>query len=639
MRLFAAILLLTTLANLAYAVGPPNILFCISDDQSYAHTGANGDPVIKTPAFDRIAREGIRFTRAFCDAPTCGPSRSAILTGQHIWRLEEAGNIHSTLPAKFATYTEELQKEGYFIGHTRFQYGQDDLKHIPQPAGMSRTAYSHNFGDFLSKRPAGKPFCFWLGSSEPHRGYAPGLWKKQGRDPAKVIVPPFFPDHPIVRADILDYCHEIEHFDRNVGEAIAMLEKNGELDNTIIVVTSDHGMPFPRGKASLYDAGTHVPLAIRWPSGIKSPGRVYNGLVNLSDVAPTFLQAATLNPPTMMTGKSLMNVFTSPEAEVRAHAFTAMERHDGCRKGGKGYPCRAIRTAEFLYIKNFEPNRWPAGDPDRRVCARNIPFGEVDSSPTKSLLMDNAEQKGFHRFYELAFGKRPAEELYDLSKDPGQVVNVASDANYAEPRKRLAKALQEHLERTKDPRALGLDAPWDYYPYYGRRSNRDWKVDLRLGATAPEKTNILPVSRPEKRIDLQSAVDKFASGWKVKNCGRYANVGFHPSFNGRKNVLVTHPLNGDVGCTLTRQLTVPTKKSQLRLVVRHYRTGDWQLIVRVEEKELLSKTIGRESTKEGWQEVTVDLSKYAGRSITLELVNQPNGWAYEQALWAEIVVE
>jgi N-sulfoglucosamine sulfohydrolase len=540
MRHLFAILFAATLVSSVEAAGPPNILFCISDDQSYAHTGANGDRVIKTPAFDRIAREGIRFTHAFCDAPTCGPSRSAILTGQHIWRLEQAGNIHSTLPAKFATYTEQLQKEGYFVGHTgkgwspgrdapggrtenaagpaysRHQYGRGELKDVPQPAGVSRTAYSHNFGDFLSKRPAGKPFCFWLGSYEPHRGYARNLWKAKGRDPAKVVVPPFFPDHPIVRTDILDYCHEIEHFDHHVAEAIALLEKTGELDNTIIVVTSDHGMPFPRAKASLYDAGTHVPLAIRWPAGIKSPGRVYEGLVNLSDVAPTFLQAAQLMPPTMMTAHSLIDIFESPKAETRLNAYTAMERHDGCRKGGKGYPCRAIRTAEYLYIKNYEPGRWPAGDPDRRVCARNIPFGEVDSSPTKQLLMDNADKAGFKRFHDLAFGKRPAEELYDLAKDPGQIVNVATDANYAATRKRLAEALQKRLVATKDPRALGLDAPWDYYPYYGSRRNHDWKVDLRPGATAPVE-NSIPVARDhQKRIDLQAAVDKFAPGWKVK---------------------------------------------------------------------------------------------------------------------------
>ena len=144
-----------------------------------------------------------------------------------------------------------------------------------------------------------------------------------------------------------------------------------------------------------------------------------------------------------------------------------------------GYPSRALRTADYLYIKNYEPDRWPAGDPDRRVCARAIPFGEVDSSPTKQLLMDNADKQGFRRFYRLAFAKHPAEELYDLAKDPGQIVNVAASSEYAEVKKRLASDLQRHLVKTKDPRALGLDAPWDYYPYYGLRRNRDWKVDSR----------------------------------------------------------------------------------------------------------------------------------------------------------------
>ena len=158
-------------------------------------------------------------------------------------------------------------------------------------------------------------------------------------------------------------------------------------------------------------------------------------------------------------------------------AFIAMERHDGCRKGGKGYPCRAIRTGQYLYIRNIEPSRWPAGNPDREFCARYIPFGEVDSSPTKSLLMDNKDKPGFKRFYDLAFAKRPAEELYHVSKDPGQIINLAGKPEYAEIQKKLATRLQEHLVRTKDPRALGLDAPWDYYPYYGARRNKNWRVD------------------------------------------------------------------------------------------------------------------------------------------------------------------
>ena len=156
-----------------------------------------------------------------------------------------------------------------------------------------------------------------------------------------------------------------------------------------------------------------------------------------------------------------------------------MERHDGCRAGGKGYPCRAIRTKEFLYILNHEPERWPAGNPDREFCARYIPFGEVDSSPTKSLLMENKNKIGFKRFYDLAFAKRPAEELYDITKDPGQIVNLAGNPKYAEIQKKLSDQLKSHLVLTKDPRAIGLPAPWDYYPYYGLRRNKNWKVDSR----------------------------------------------------------------------------------------------------------------------------------------------------------------
>ena len=489
----------------AKAEGRPNVLFCISDDQSYAHAGANGDLIVQTPAFDRVAREGICFTHAFCDAPSCGPSRSAILTGQHIWRLEEAGNIHSTLPKKFATYTEELAKVGYFVGYTgkgwspgrdapggrtsnaagqgffRLQYGRGPLKDTPRPRGMGATAYAQNFGDFLSKQPKGKPFCFWLGTYEPHRGYVPGLWKGTNKEKmlSKVVVPPYFPDHEIVRKDILDYYMEVEHYDRAVADAIAMLEKSGQLENTIIVVTSDHGMPFPRAKASLYDAGTRVPLAIRWPGGIKKPGRAYEGMVNLSDIAATVLEAANVKVPAMMTANSLLDVFSSASAKVREHAYIAMERHDGCRKGGKGYPSRAIRTKDFLYIKNITPQRWPAGDPDRNNCARFIPFGEVDSSPTKQLLMDHSKKAGFKRFYDLAFAKRPGEELYDLKRDPGQLVNVANKKAYAAIRKQLSGELESHLIKTKDPRSLGLDAPWDYYPYYGRKRNKNWQVDAK----------------------------------------------------------------------------------------------------------------------------------------------------------------
>lgn len=474
----------------------PNILFCISDDQSYAHAGANGDPVVQTPAFDRVANEGLRFTHAFCDAPTCGPSRSAILTGQSIWRLEEAGNIHSTLPAKFATYTDELRQAGYKVGATGKAWSPGQLEpggRTENPAGtlyegrtlepafkgIRITDYAGNFEDFMSDVDAGEPFCFWLGTSEPHRAYEDGAGLKTGKDLSKIVVPAVFPDNEIVRSDIADYLVEVEHFDSMVARAIATLEQRGLLENTIIVVTSDHGMPFPRAKASLYDLGSQVPLAIRWPEGIQGAGRVVDSFVNLSDLAPTFLAATGVEIPRMMSARSMTDIFANQETTTRDASYVAMERHDGCRAGGKGYPCRAIRTENFLYIHNFEPTRWPSGSPDASVCARAIPYGEIDDSPTKTFMMENRDTHGVAALAELSFGKRPAEELYDIANDPYQMTNLAGSRDHQAIQKELRARLFDRLAETQDPRVVGGTADWDYYPYYGRIKTEGWTVDKK----------------------------------------------------------------------------------------------------------------------------------------------------------------
>ena len=147
----------------------------------------------------------------------------------------------------------------------------------------------------------------------------------------------------------------------------------------------------------------------------------------------------------MMTARSLIDVFNGKEVTDRKAAYIAMERHDGCRKGGKGYPCRAIRSQDYLYIYNFEPTRWPSGSPDASVCARAIPFGEIDNSPTKTFMMEHRNEHGVARLAELAFGMRPAEELYDLKKDPSQVNNVAGKIQYLDAQQRLREQLFDHL--------------------------------------------------------------------------------------------------------------------------------------------------------------------------------------------------
>jgi uncharacterized sulfatase len=239
-------------------------------------------------------------------------------------------------------------------------------------------------------------------------------------------------------------------------------------------------MPFPRAKASLYDYGSRVPLAIRWPVMVPG-GRKVSDLVNLKDLAPTFLEAASLPVPQEMTGNSLRPILTSTKSgrvdPARSAAYFAMERHDGCRKGGKGYPCRAIRTDDYLYIHNYEATRWPSGSPDRSVCARNLPFGEIDSSPTKTYMMENAQKHGVAHLAALSFGMRPTEELYDVKKDPAQLTNLAGKAHMQSVQKMMRDQLMAYLKETGDPRILGKPALWDYYPYYGAMRNKDWRVD------------------------------------------------------------------------------------------------------------------------------------------------------------------
>ena len=487
MRLSLCFLVLLFPVSVLFSASP-NILFCISDDQSYAHTGATGDPVVKTPAFDRVAREGILFTHAFCDAPTCGPSRSAILTGQPIWRLEEAGNIHSTLPKKFLTYAELLKESGYATGFTGKGWspgrlaaggrdanpaGQEFKKKMRKPPfrSMSNKDYASNFEDFLGEVKKDQPFCFWLGTSEPHRAYELGAGKRIGKDPGKVIVPPIFPDNDIVRNDILDYLVEIETFDQHVARAIAMLESTGQLDNTIVVITSDHGMPFPRCKGQAYESSNHIPMAAMWSKGINGKGRIVEDYVSFADLAPTFLEVARIeNPAPIMqpiTGRSLTDVFNSPKSGQviadRDHVLIGKERHDVGRPKNGGYPIRGIVKGDKLYLRNYETDRWPGGNPETGYL-------NCDGSPTKTVLLDQ-RRKGNTKFWQMNFGKRPPDELYDLKADPDCVKNLAETPAYFDLKSKLSNQMEEELTEQGDPRQSGNGKIFDSYPFIGPWNN------------------------------------------------------------------------------------------------------------------------------------------------------------------------
>jgi uncharacterized sulfatase len=463
----------------------PNILFCISDDQSWLHAGAYGDNVVRTPNFDRIARQGVLFTHAFSAATSCTASRSAILTGQEIWRLEEGGLLMGTLPSKFDVYTDMLEAAGYHVGYVHKgwspgSYRANGWDHNPAGSkkyskrkiesptgGRKKTDYAANFADFLADRTKGQPFCFWYGSEEPHRSYDRGSGLRAGKKPQDVNVPKSLPDAPVVRSDMLDYYLEIELYDEHLGRMIRLLEEIGELDNTLIVATSDNGMPFPRAKANLYDLGVRMPLAVSWADRVKGP-RVVDDFVSLTDIAPTFLEAAGLPVTEQMTGRSLMDILLSDKSgrvdPKRDRVFAGNERTTWCRPNGAGYPGRAIRTYRWLYIRNYEPQRWPAGDPDIDAKPEGS-YGDINAGPTKDYMIENKDDPAVAPLFELGFGKRPAEELYDVEDDPWQIHNLADDAAYSNVKVELASQLQKYQRRTKDPRIQGL-SPWDYYPYY-----------------------------------------------------------------------------------------------------------------------------------------------------------------------------
>jgi arylsulfatase A-like enzyme len=451
----------------------PNILFCIADDWSWPHAGIGGDPVVKTPTFDRVAREGVLFDNAFVTAPSCTPSRGSIVTGQWHWRLEEGGNLWSTLPAKFDVYPDLLERAGYHVGHTRKGWGPGRN----EPGGRTRNPAGPRFKDFqtfLQARPERAPFCFWFGSTDPHRPYQRGSGVESGMDPAKVRVPACLPDVAAVREDLCDYYWEVQRFDREVGELLDVLQERGELGNTLVVVTGDNGLPFPRCKSNLYDLGTNVPLAIRW-AGMLPGGRVVTDFVSLQDLAPTFLEAAGLRPTSTMTGRSLLSILKSnAEGRVesaRDHILTGKERHAWVRLDGLGYPCRAIRTDDHLYVRNFKPDRWPAGHPvdGGEPYYSNRAYGDIDDCPTKTYMMEHRDDPSVKRLFELAFEKRPAEELYDLRNDPDQLHNVADDAAYASAKRKLSTQLLAELRASGDPRILGNGDVFDRYPYYGGR--------------------------------------------------------------------------------------------------------------------------------------------------------------------------
>ncbi len=462
----------------------PNILFAIADDASHPYLSAYGTEWVNTPAFDRVAREGVLFNRAYTPNAKCAPSRAAILTGRNSWQLEQAGNHMAFFPAKFKSFMEALQENGYRAGKTHKGWGPglaldadgqprdiagkayDDRKLTPPADGISTTDYSANFIDFLDANTDGKPWAFWYGSVEPHRRYeyGAGVAKANKRLDQIKEVPSFWPDNEVVRNDMLDYAYEVEYFDMHLGRMLATLEERDQLENTLVVVTSDHGMPFPRVKGQQYERSNHIPLAMMWTARLPNPGRKVDDYVSFVDLAPTFLELAGIDwrvagmQPTV--GRSLTDIlFSESGGQVnpdRDHVLIGKERHDVGRPHDWGYPIRGIYKKDMLYLRNFEVTRWPAGNPETGYL-------NVDGSPTKTEVLKSRKSDPEAKYWSLAFGKRGEEELYDLKADPYCMTNLADSPDHAAIKVELEEQLIEELKQQEDPRMFGNGKVFDEY--------------------------------------------------------------------------------------------------------------------------------------------------------------------------------
>lgn len=538
------LLLFASSSALAAAEKRPNILFCFADDWGrYASAYApleqrpSANSVVKTPNIDRVAREGVLFKNAFVNAPSCTPCRSSLLSGQYFFRTGRGAILHNAVwDSSIPSFPHLLRDSGYQIGETYKVWSPGTPNDAPFGAGKyayekAGGAYNNfsenatqmvkagatvdaarekllndvrgNFDAFLAdaKADPAKPWLYWFGPTLVHRKWIKGsgqaLW---GIDPESLAgkLPAFLPDVPEIREDFADYLGEIQGWDAGIGVLLKKLEETGQLDDTLVVISGDHGAPgFTHGKCNLYDFGTGVALVARVPGG--KGGRVVDDFVNLMDLAPTFLEAGGVTPPDVMTGRSLWSVLKSDASgqvdPARTWVVTGRERHVGhAREENLTYPHRALRTPQFLYIRNFHPERWPMGNP-RTITDSSAPsqdelenetyaaFPDMDASPTKAWLVAHRNDPQWKKYYDYAFAKHPAEELYDLSKDPDQIHNVADDAAYASQKQELSEQLLKTLADAADPRVVPPGDTFEKSPFTdpppAEKVNRAKRADNR----------------------------------------------------------------------------------------------------------------------------------------------------------------
>jgi N-sulfoglucosamine sulfohydrolase len=426
---------------------PKNVLLLIADDLGL-HTGAYGDKTARTPHLDSLAREGVRFTHAFCTTASCSASRSVIHSGLHNHANGQYGHAHDfhhfAYLERVRPVSSLLKDAGYRTGvigkmHVnpidRFRWDLDSQGNNRDVANVAARARS------FIQSAQGSPWFLQVGYGDPHRadvGFAnrdyPGV-QRQKFDPAQVSVPSFLPDNAATRREVAEYYESCNRLDAGIGMIMDVLRETRQLDSTLVMFVSDNGMPFPNAKTNMYDAGMHLPLIIRTPAQAKR-GSVNHGMASFVDLAPTILDwAGAKSPPYPLHGTSLLPTLEQESPADRDRVYISHTFHEITMY----YPVRGVRNRRFKYMRNLFPEL-------------SFPFStDLWASETwQSIRTGGAQAKVGRRPVE-QYLHRAAEELYDLSADPDEVRNLAASAAHRASLEELRAETAAFRKRTDDP--------------------------------------------------------------------------------------------------------------------------------------------------------------------------------------------
>jgi len=417
-------------AHSATARKRPNFIILIADDLAWNDVGCFGHPTIRTPNLDRMAAEGMRFTSAFLTTASCSPTRCSVITGRYP-HSTGAGELHQPLPPGQVAFPGLLKSAGYYTAAAgKWHMGDDAKRHFDRIYGGGPSG-GEQWLTALRERATDRPFFMWLAAFDPHRAYRPNTIPTPHK-PEDMVVPPFLPDVPEVRQDLALYCDEAARLDTFVGRVLEEVDRQGIAETTFILFFSDNGRPFPRCKTRLYDSGIKTPLLIRWPGRVQ-PATTCDSLVSVVDIAPTIMELAGLPASPTLQGVSFTPLLRDPSARTRSHIFGEHNWHD--------YQAheRAVRSDRFLYIRNAFPHL--PGTP---------PADAVRSATFQTMLRLRREGRLNADQQDCFILPRPAEELYDVRKDPFSLRNLADDPACAEVLNHMRAVLDDWIRRTDD---------------------------------------------------------------------------------------------------------------------------------------------------------------------------------------------